>query len=182
MRLFIAIDLDESVKKQLLDVQQQLKSSVSKGRFSRVDHFHLTLRFIGETPEETLPLIHNALSEAVQEISPFRLTLAGIGQFQKRKRLVLWVGVEDNPLLMELQTRIDAQLEKWIDLPLETRPYTPHITLGRNVRLDEEWEAFQQRVSVPHMNVEATKVTLFQSTQIDGRLRYLPLVEVQLRT
>ncbi|WP_277630725.1 hypothetical protein [Atopococcus tabaci] len=43
MRLFIAIDLDESVKKQLLDVQQQLKSSVSKGRFSRVDHFHLTL-------------------------------------------------------------------------------------------------------------------------------------------
>ncbi len=83
---------------------------------------------------------------------------------------------------MELQTRIDAQLEKWIDLPLETRPYTPHITLGRNVRLDEEWEAFQQRVSVPHMNVEATKVTLFQSTQIDGRLRYLPLVEVQLRT
>lgn len=175
MRLFIAVDLEEAVKDSLVDVQQQAKWFAAKGSFSKRDHFHLTLRFIGETSEENLPLIHRAAEEAVQGAVPFQLTLNQLGHFQKKKQHVLWVGVEENSLLTDLQANVEVQLENWIQLPRENRTYTPHITLGRNIRFKEDWETLQKAVSVPTMSVDVSKVTLFHSTQVNGRLRYIPL-------
>lgn len=180
MRLFVAIDIEEAVKKELLSIQEKAKSFAKKGRFSRDDQFHLTLRFIGETPEENLSKVTQAMKEAAKNFSPFELTIEGLGRFQKRNLSVLWVGFQYHPLLHELQQRLDNHLEKAIGLEPEKRPYTPHITLGRNIRFSHEWDEVEQLIPVPTFNVPVTKITLFESKQLKGKLRYISISQASL--
>ena len=50
LRLFISVNCDDKVKKQLLSVQDKIKAQSVKGNFSLPENLHLTLVFIGETP------------------------------------------------------------------------------------------------------------------------------------
>jgi len=181
MRLFIAIGFEEPVKEKMSQVQQQAKTFATKGRFSQKEHLHLTLRFIGETSEENVPLIKQAISKAAKDISPFTLTIDHLGHFQKRNLHVLWLGTQENPSLISLQKSVDLQLNEYINLMPEDRPYTPHITLGRNIRFEEQWEEVSQQIIVPKMTLDVSTVTLFQSKHINGKLRYIPLEQIDVK-
>lgn len=180
MRLFIAIGVEEPIKEKLIQVQQQAKAFATKGRFSQKEHLHLTLRFIGETSEENIPLIRQALAKATEDASSFTLRVDRLGHFQKRNLHVLWTGVQENTQLLALQKNLDLQLEEHIGLTPEDRPYTAHITLGRTIRFEENWADVNQQVVVPEMTMDVSKVTLFQSKQVKGKLRYIPLEHIDI--
>jgi len=120
-RLFVAIDFAPELKQRLASLCRGLRV-----RWVATGNFHLTLRFIGQVDDSTAARIAEALARI--RAPPFRLTLAGAGEFGGRN---LWLGVEDNPALARLQSAIETELQR-IGLPADPRPYQPHVGLARS--------------------------------------------------
>ncbi len=125
MRLFVAIDLPETIKKELTGISFGLPGA----RWVPLDQLHLTVRFIGEVDGGLFDDIRSGLEQV--EASEFLLTLKGLGHFPPRKDpRVLWVGMEKNDALLALRKKVDSVLVG-CGLAPEKRKFSPHITLAR---------------------------------------------------
>lgn len=123
MRLFVALDLPDSIKAQLHDFQ---KETLKGAKWTKPEQWHITLHFIGESDEAP---VREALSRVKAEA--FSLRLRGIGTFPPRGRPnVLWVGIEAPKTLLALHQAIGDALKTTGFTP-ESRPYSPHLTLAR---------------------------------------------------
>jgi 2'-5' RNA ligase len=133
-RTFIAIELDEDLKSNLLRLQNRLREQVSPRsvRWVRPDGIHLTLKFLGDTPVEQLENVKKALAEAAAKIGPFTFTVGGLGCFPNLHRpRVVWVGLQEpTGALLRLQKAVEAHVAP-LGFPTEKRPFSPHLTLGR---------------------------------------------------
>jgi 2'-5' RNA ligase len=131
IRLFVAIALPAAVKERIT----MLAGGVPGAKWIDRENMHLTLRFIGEVPEDRLADIHHGLSRVRQP--SFAVSLAGIGYFkQGRNPTVLWVGVERNEALQQLHDKIELALQRE-GFEADPRRYSPHITLARLQRAPE---------------------------------------------
>ncbi|CAH2599589.1 RNA 2',3'-cyclic phosphodiesterase [Rhodovastum atsumiense] len=125
MRLFVGLDFPWDVKQQLA----ALAGGVPGARWVPVENYHLTLRFIGEVPAHRAEEIDEAL--AGLRARSFPMSLAGIGTFAKGgQENALWVGVEKNPQLEALRSKIETALQR-AGLEPERRRFSPHVTLAR---------------------------------------------------
>ncbi|MBU4284575.1 MAG: RNA 2',3'-cyclic phosphodiesterase, partial [Nanoarchaeota archaeon] len=77
MRVFIAIEMPEEIKKILLDAQKQINTEKAKVRPAKA--FHLTLKFLGEVEEKKAEEIKSALNEI--SFKQFKTALTEIGVF-----------------------------------------------------------------------------------------------------
>ncbi len=125
-RLFIAIPMPEEIAEQL----DALCEGLPGVRWTDLEQFHLTLRFIGQVDNATFYDIGEALTTV--SMAPFELRLRGIGQFPLRGHPhTLWVGLEDGEPVRRLRRRIERVLEQQVGLEPERRKYAPHVTIGR---------------------------------------------------
>ncbi|XOF34845.1 MAG: RNA 2',3'-cyclic phosphodiesterase [Candidatus Electrothrix sp. YB6] len=125
MRLFIALDLPETLRERL----QLICCGLPGARWVPPEQYHLTLHFIGEVDGAELRNIRDCL--ATVESEPFSLQPEGIGFFPPRKKPhTLWVGVRQEEQLTCLHNRIGSALIG-IGMELEKRKFAPHITLAR---------------------------------------------------
>src|SRR3954471_15218073 len=125
MRLFVGLELPWRLKERLSNIAFGLPGA----RWVGADNYHLTLRFIGETPGHRAEEIDDALSGL--RARGFLLTFAGVGTFHKSGRTTsLWAGVERNPQLELLRGKIETALQR-AGLEPERRRFTPHVTLAR---------------------------------------------------
>lgn len=100
-------------------------------RLSKREQLHLTLLFLGHTPEAAVADIDAQLTHITQQSAPFTLCLTEFGAFPSLRRpSVLWCGVGGE--LAQLQ-RLQVQVETRLDfLRLkETKTFRPHLTLAR---------------------------------------------------
>lgn len=125
MRLFVALDLPAGLRQRL----SWLAGGIDGARWVAPENYHLTLRFIGELPGYRAEEIDHAL--AGLRAPGFTLTLAGTGTFAKGgKATSLWAGVERNPQLDHLQSKVETALQR-AGLEPERRRFSPHVTLAR---------------------------------------------------
>lgn len=142
MRLFSAIDFPPPIVQILADRQARLRAQVEARRWQRLDDSHLTVQFFGEVADEQLPALAAALQEGARCCAPFELRLGELGYFPPRRRpRVLWCGVQGAvPVLLRLEAALwEACLP--LGLKRESRPYTPHITMAREVAGPVDFEA-----------------------------------------
>jgi len=137
IRLFVAIPLPDMVRTQL----SLLQSGLQGARWITPENIHLTLRFIGEVPNDLAADIDLALADI--SAPGFPLQLGGIGNFGRgRHPHALWVGVTPSKPLMHLQAKIESALVR-AGLEPETRKFSAHITIARlrdvRQRRVEEW-------------------------------------------
>lgn len=134
IRTFIAIELDETVKTALTDLQGQLKAEVPRRsvRWVKPGGIHLTLKFLGDVPVNRIEEIEGALIRACAGLPAFSFSVEGLGCFPHTRRpRVLWAGVqEEGSTLKRLQKAIEDEMEKLGFAP-ERRKFHPHLTLGR---------------------------------------------------
>lgn len=132
VRAFIAVLMPEEVKSQLARVQGQLASPGLQVTWVRPQAMHLTLKFLGDMPVETVPEIVRVMRQAVAAVQPFGLTLNGIGGFPNLSYpRVLWVDwLDTSGRLIVLQKDLEEALAA-LGIPRERRAFTPHLTLGR---------------------------------------------------
>ena len=125
MRLFVALDLPDPVKDQLI----AHSGGVSGARWQARDQLHLTLRFIGEVDRHQLRDVAAALAGIHHP--GLSLALAGRGVFGKPGRPeTLWVGVNPRKTLVTLHHKVEQALAG-AGLEPDHRQYTPHVTLAR---------------------------------------------------
>jgi 2'-5' RNA ligase len=93
---------------------------------------HLTLEFLGEIPPEVVPALGEAIAVAVGPVSPFRMTIEGVGAFPNVARpRVVWAGVgEGREAVVDLARRV-ATATASVVTQRDTRPFTPHVTVLR---------------------------------------------------
>lgn len=132
MRIFIGIKLDDRVHEEIESFLKPFKKISSPLRWVKPANVHLTLKFIGEVSEEKYSQIDRRLSEVEFNTDPFALQLSGCGKFGKDDSLnIFWVGIAPSAPLTEIFNKIETALAK-IGIEKEKRPFTPHLTVGRN--------------------------------------------------
>lgn len=143
------------------------------------DNFHLTVKFLGAVGAQRLPDLERALGEAVAGVSPFDLTLRGLGAFPSAARpRVIWAGTAEGAAeLADLAARVERTLSP-LGFPAEERPFSAHVTLGRvrtprrNPRLAQ---ALAASASVELLCVPVARVSLMRSDLSPRGARYSEL-------
>jgi 2'-5' RNA ligase len=180
VRTFIAIDLEQPLKQALLELIEILRRTRADVRWVSAPGMHLTLKFLGETGQEGVAAVSEALGRIAARHRSFPLVLEGTGSFPPgRPPRVLWVGVRSQPALLLLQEGIDRDLEK-MGFPAEERAFHPHLTLGRvkgPAFLREASTELGKREHSVFGEMEARKVTFFESQLGPGGARYRVISE-----
>ena len=137
MRLFIALNLPDQVRQVLWSTVAPLRDLGVPVKWMRPEGIHLTLKFLGEVPEEREPDLRAALERAAAGpggARPLALAIGGFGVFPNSRRpAVVWVGVAPDPALELLQHRLEQEFAT-LGFPKEARAFRPHLTLGRATR------------------------------------------------
>ena len=123
LRLFLAVELPETVSEQLRD---WARDQLSGGRI--LESFHITLAFLGSKPRSELPGIVDALRGSAADATPFRLTPVRYRETRSVGMLVL-----DDPSgeATHLAEDVQRRLEGLGVYRRETRPWLPHVTVLR---------------------------------------------------
>ncbi|HZK56713.1 MAG TPA: RNA 2',3'-cyclic phosphodiesterase [Clostridia bacterium] len=169
MRLFIAINLEEKLKNSIQNIIQDIKKHSQKGRFVKNEHIHLTLEFLGEIPVGEVDLIE----EAMEQVScrAFTLEPSEIGRFKRRGGDIYWIGLKKNQSLFKMQKELHNLLLKK-GFELESRKYNPHLTIGRRVVMDGDFDPGKYIEQLKELNITVDKIDLMKSEHINGKLKH----------
>jgi 2'-5' RNA ligase len=131
-RLFLAVPMPDDVRERIRALVERLEPNEWPMRWIDPDNAHLTLHFLGDTPPEEAAILRMALPAIVAQHGAFDLRTAGLGVFPKLQRpRVLWLGIFGPAHRLEsLFNELGDVLDE-MGFPIEERPFSPHITLGR---------------------------------------------------
>lgn len=131
LRCFIAIGITDQIKREIGELIEILRKYDVDIKWVIPENLHLTLKFLGSTPDILLPKIKEYLLNIVSSYEPFYIKICKTGVFPNRKYpRVIWVGVEDSEVLMKLKRDIENSL-KFFGYQKEDKEYKPHLTIGR---------------------------------------------------
>ncbi|UCG27383.1 MAG: RNA 2',3'-cyclic phosphodiesterase [Bacteroidales bacterium] len=131
MRTFTALKIPAGNKlmETIFTLQKQLREE--KIKWVEPGNLHLTLFFLGETPESLIQTITSGLEKEAAKNLQMKIRLSGMGVFRDfRNPRVIWIGIEPEPALSVLQSRIDSLLTD-LGFKPDNRPFNPHLTVGR---------------------------------------------------
>jgi 2'-5' RNA ligase len=129
MRLFVAFDLDDRIRKRIQRIVEELSGLAPGARWIPPESLHITLKFIGEKPDDALQEIKAGLSSVRSK--PLEIAFRGYGFFPGANRpRIFWIGLNAGPQLASLAATIDEAMFA-IGVPKEIQPFDPHITLAR---------------------------------------------------
>ena len=185
MRTFIAIELDNTIKDNVSELIQKLDTGGRNIRWVKPQGMHLTLKFLGDVSEDKNTKVKSVLGSIATDYSRFPLSLKGTGTFPPAARIprVVWIGIEKNEFLQNIQDRVEKELHN-IRFPKEKRKYFPHLTLGRVKGLqniETIMETLNQYKEAEFGGMTVNKITLFKSTLKPTGAEYAILSEFHLK-
>jgi len=130
-RIFIAIDLPEDIKQELIAYQANWPELPV--RWTKIENLHITLSFLGYLSDEEIAAVCEATKGVTQENKSFRLRLNRLlyGPEKKLPPRMIWVDVERSDVLAQLKDEVEKGLMEKIGFFPEKRYFSSHITLGR---------------------------------------------------
>ena len=143
MRLFAGVAIPPAVVSRIEAAVRELKPS-ARLKWSPPENLHITVRFIGEWPDERLAGIQSALARC-RKLGPFTIDVSRFGFLPNPHRpRIFFAGVHAGPELAMLAKSADEALDT-AGSPSESRAYSPHITLARIK--DENIVALRERIA-----------------------------------
>ena len=133
LRAFIAVDLPTHFQEKLDLVINNLNEQLDNLpiRWVPSKNIHLTLKFLGDVSESNLDMITGILDILGSQHDHLEVSVGSLGVFPiMRKPRVIWVGIEAPEELFTLQRKVEAETAK-IGYEVDSRAYSPHLTLGR---------------------------------------------------
>lgn len=182
-RIFIGIKIipDENFLRIFSSLKVELSDESVK--WTDAENIHITLAFLGDTDESRIPVLDRMLAEKCTGFGTFALRLAGIGLFRNlRDPRIIWAGIEDAKRISDLNGLVADGLKK-NDFPVEERPFSPHLSLGRVKRIsdNEKLKRFvEANAGAFIQNVQVKEVILFESVLKQTGPVYKPLGKYQL--
>lgn len=127
MRLFFALTLSPTARAALRQAQERLRAFAPGARYPGEETLHLTLAFLGETPEPRASQLGELL--AALPAPPLALRFSQAGPLSPEEGL--WaLFPEECPALFALQGELAAGWRGRAS-PCPRRPFRPHVTLAR---------------------------------------------------
>jgi 2'-5' RNA ligase len=126
----------------------------------------VTLRFLGEVPDERLIEVQQWLLASLESARGGILRLGQPGFFDQRGRYVLWVGLEQAEWIAELAAKLQGVVAGVLP---ERREFAAHLTVARVevTRGEEEsFSDFLKQFTASHLPPAAelaTEVVLYRS-------------------
>lgn len=185
IRAFIAIEIPDEVRVALDHVLSRLRRTGAHVSWVRPENIHLTLVFLGDVPSDRIPDIQYELDRVATSASAFEMMVEGVGSFGSPKApRVIWAGVtESSGSLIALQRDLAAALRA-LGIPVESRPFHAHLTLGR-MRSRRGAAALTSALSsasvTVHGLVRVDRVSLFESRLHPEGARYTILHSATLK-
>lgn len=168
LRLFWGIALPNDIKKRLLALKKDFPPDLNKNiKWVEADNLHVTLYFAGLQPEATMHIFRDCTRKAAAQLTPFNITIKGVGKFPSRANpRVIWAGITNGRLqLQKLHTLLKGEMEAGGYTEV-SRTYAPHVTLGR-VRSDTAAIAvddfLQQKKGIFIGDFSVTAIMLYKS-------------------
>jgi len=132
LRTFISIPIPNEVRTKKNMLYSTLENSPSKINWVKNEQLHLTIKFLGHTPESLFNEIKDGLCNIVSSITPFDLIIDKTGCFPVPERpRVLLLGIDGNiKTLTNLFVKIENKMDQ-LGFSREEQDYFPHVTLAR---------------------------------------------------
>jgi 2'-5' RNA ligase len=191
-RLFVAVPLDEPAFRAVTGIVERIRADRERAapnqrdvRWVRMDGLHLTLRFLGPTPEADVPAVGQAVRRAADAQDAFEIRIDGGGAFPNPHRpRTLWLGVtRGTEELARLAAAVDRELVAagW---PASERPFRAHLTVARSDGIPAGADV-ARRLAEAAADLDqpsaADRVVLFESITGRGPARYEALETAALR-
>jgi RNA 2',3'-cyclic 3'-phosphodiesterase len=132
--LFLAVFPPADVARRLTEAAGELAGGLSPKAvaWTRPEQIHLTLNFLGNVKRAKVEELARAVEVVCGRGESHLLQARGLGCFPSPARpRVVWAGLGGAlAVLEELKRMIDEKLAKLGYAP-ETRPFHPHLTIGR---------------------------------------------------
>ncbi|GEL20835.1 RNA 2',3'-cyclic phosphodiesterase [Pseudonocardia asaccharolytica DSM 44247 = NBRC 16224] len=126
--MFVALTPPPEVVGELWAAMAVLRANQPGLRWTTPEQWHLTLVFLGEVEDSARPELIERVGRVATRNPPLTLSFGAGGRFGNR---VLWTRVEgETDRLRRLATSARAACRR-CGLPVEDRPYRPHLTLAR---------------------------------------------------
>lgn len=180
MRTFFALPVGEAARSELSRAIRDFQTAAwgDRVRWVPEQNLHLTLRFLGQVPEERLDGVVERVRGFVAERAPFSCRLATIRPFPSESRArVVAARVAPEPPLSDLHERIERGV---VDAGLEPEPrrFQAHVTLGRAIKPPLRDASID--VLLHPVPIEVDRVVLYRSDLAPKGPRYTPLMEIPL--
>lgn len=179
MRIFIAIELPEVIKREISRIQNKMASPVNKIKWVDSASMHITLKFLGETEEKKLTEVFGRTKKVADEFNPFFVRVKGTGAFPHAGNpRVIWMGIEEgSDELIRMVEELERELSG-CGFPKEKKKWVPHITVGRVKKL-KDVELIKKLISrekqTPGGKMRAEDITVMQSRLTPQGAVYTPL-------
>jgi RNA 2',3'-cyclic 3'-phosphodiesterase len=184
MRIFIALDIEDAIRERIARFMEGVREFAPDAHWVKPESLHVTLKFIGEKPTETVEQVKKALAAVKGE--PVEMSFRGHGFFPTAKSArVFWVGIESGSALAFLASAVD-DVTAGLGIPKEERAFNPHLTLARGGSGSSHWrkrevpnKSFQRLqeklsgLSLPDFGtMTAREFFVYQSQLLRGGSRY----------
>jgi RNA 2',3'-cyclic 3'-phosphodiesterase len=173
-RLFLAVEIPRSVQQVVAEAIRPWREAFPDARWVAPESWHVTLKFLGWTPEHQVPWVEETVAAIVGARHLITARVRGLGAFPSTRRgRVLWAGIDDpanglSALVADLETGLREQFR------VEIRHFHPHLTVARSEPPLRLPDAYADTPLASEAFV-ADGVVLFRS-RVQGRsTRYEPL-------
>ena len=180
MRIFVAIDISDEAREAAAARIALLRARFPRLRvgWERPEKLHLTLKFLGDTDENRLHLLTDAVVKTAKQAAPFQLRLERCGVFPSEKRAkILWIGIDDPENgAKDLHALLETECER-AGIARETRDFKPHLTIARlrepqNSRLLAEEHL---RTQFEPVGFEVSEIVIYESRLQPSDSVYSPI-------
>ncbi len=149
-------------------------------RWVHIEKMHITLQFLGNLPQEQLMAVTKSVDAAIKNVPAFQLEFGPFEWFPTlRHPKILSLSVQPQVTLAKLADTIGSALIG-LNIPIETRPFRGHMTMGRLIRRGMRYELLEtiKKPTIPAITVN--KIHLIESRAEKGGQNYYPLAEFKL--
>ena len=189
MRLFVAVDVGDAVRREVTRVITTLTGKLEAAKappkvtWVKPAALHVTIRFLGEVEEREVERLLDLLAPPIA-MTPFELEWRGVGTFPSNKHpRALWLGVINGAApLAQVEAEVSRRLAGVNAVEIEDRAFLPHLTIGRVKMAGEgvDWPKLLQAVEIKHARSVVDRVTLYRSDLSQRGPNYTGLVSALL--
>lgn len=178
LRTFVCIKIPDEHLEIIAGWVNARKKESEDIRWVSTANMHITLKFCGERSPDIIQALASNLENMKKE-GPFSIYIEGVGGFPSLlKPRVVWTGIKgDIQRLHSVQREIE-EAAFHAGIPVEERPYSPHLTLGRRSAASPLPEKTRKAMESDSLLLEPwtiNEIILMQSELSRFGARYTPL-------
>ena len=183
LRVFLGFDLPREVPQRVAALRTLVEDPRQAVRWVQGANIHLTVRFLGATPQGAVNEIDEALQVQLASFQSLRVQITGTGVFPAATRpRIIWLGVSGQTERLQALEEAIHQVVGPLGFPRERREFSPHVTIGRvryPQKITPDVTNFLKAEYTP-VECPLEKLVLFESRPADKGVIYPSLASFQL--